>query len=209
MALAPLGAADGPLPTENQARGSVQSRPMWVSWDQLQSCVKEEESKSTLQLLLPSQIQCLECYGLLLFTSPGQQNDSMQGLGRVTRTTANMCLLEKVFFHWFRAERTGTEENTHQGGCCCLRTSSHIHSLSPQESSELKVLLALPAVLRSRRETPLCVCRACGGANGFGFVLLGFFNLFMYLVKTPLSLTKKILSVSFSFPSISREVSAH
>lgn len=34
---------------------------------------------------------------------------------------------------------------------------------------------------------------------GFGLVLLGFLNLFMYLDKTPLSLTKKILSV---FPSL-------
>lgn len=53
--------------------------------------------------------------------------------------------------------------------------------------------------MKARGETPLHVCRAWGGANGFGFVLLGFLNPFMYLVKTPLSLTKKILSV---FPSL-------
>lgn len=100
-------------------------------------------------------------------------------------------------------------EHTPRGLLLSENKLPHPFPMSLQESSELKVLLALPAVLRSRRETPLYVCRACGGANGFGFVLLGFFNLFMYLVKTPLSLTKKILSVSFSFPSTSREVSAH
>lgn len=53
--------------------------------------------------------------------------------------------------------------------------------------------------MRTREEIPLCVCRAWGGANGFEFVLLGFLNLFMYLVKTPLSLKKRTLSV---FPSL-------
>lgn len=54
--------------------------------------------------------------GMLRFASvyiPSQQNDSVQGLGRVTAPTANMCLLEKVFFHWFGRERT--EESTHEG----------------------------------------------------------------------------------------------
>lgn len=75
MVLAPLGAAEGPLPTENRARGSVQSRPPWVSWDQLQSPVRggNQEHPSAPPLADP-------VLGMLQFASvytPDEQNDSM------------------------------------------------------------------------------------------------------------------------------------
>lgn len=103
MVLAPLGAAEGPLPTENQA-GAVSRAGPWLSWDQLQSPAAPPLADPGL--------------GMLQFASvyiPGQQNDSMQGLGRVTATTANMCLLEKLFAHCLEGRGQG-QRRTHTKG---------------------------------------------------------------------------------------------
>lgn len=78
MVLALLGAAEGPVPAENQA-GAVSRAGPRGSAGISQSCVREEESKSSLQLL-SLQIQALECYSLLLFTSLGSRRTQCRAL---------------------------------------------------------------------------------------------------------------------------------
>lgn len=193
MVLALLGAAEGPLPTENQA-GAVSGAGLRGSAGISYKAVSKRRKARAAFSSSPCRSRpwnvtvcfCLHCWAAEGLKVGPSQSHSYHS----KRVPSRKGLYSLVW----RGEDRDRGEHT-------PRRFLLLEDKLPHHSRSLlrKALSRKCFWLCQQCERPLYVCRAWGGANGFGFVLLGFCSLFMYLVKTPLSLTKKILS---DFPSL-------